>query len=115
MSHKLTSNQSVVYNAEFQSSGVLEITPEQITYQNDGLHFHNVMLVFPIKVSGTDNYVGGLNYNLTEGDWNTFFASLTLTSTNEYDKQEEAALKYALSQIEGNWGLTASDWTYSVS
>ena len=115
MSHKLTSNQSVVYNAEFQSSGVLEITPEQITYQNDGSTFHNVMLVFPIKVSGTNNYVGGLNYNLTEGDWNTFFASLTLTSTNEFDKQEEAALKYALSQIEGNWGLTASDWTYSIS
>ena len=115
MSHKLTSNQSVIYNAEFQSSGVLEITPEQIVYQNDGSTFHNVMLVFPIKVSGTNNYVGGLNYNLTEGDWNTFFASLTLTSTNEFDKQEEAALKYALSQIEGNWGLTASDWTYSVS
>ena len=109
MSHKLTSNQSVVYNAEFQSSGVLEITPEQIVYQNDGSTFHNVMLVFPIKVSGTNNYVGGLNYNLTEGDWDTFFASLTLTSTNEYDKQEEAALKYALSQIEGNWGLTKSD------
>ncbi len=113
MSHKLTSNQSVVYNAEFQSSGVLEITPEQIVYQNDGSTFHNVMLVFPIKVSGTNNYVGGLNYNLTEGDWDTFFASLTLTSTNEYDKQEEAALKYALSQIEGNWGLTKSDWTYT--
>jgi len=113
--HKLTSNQSVIFNAETQASGVLEITPEQIIYQNDGSNFHNVMLVFPIKVSGTNTYVGGLNYNLTPEDWNTFFASLTLTSTNEFDKQEEAALKYALSQINGNWGLGPSDWTYSVS
>ena len=111
--HKLTSNQSVIYNSEYQTSGVLEITPEQIVYQNDGSNFHNVMLVFPVKVSGTNTYVGGLNYNLTPEDWNTFFASLTLTSTTEFDKQQEASLKYALTQIEGNWGLTSSDWTYS--
>lgn len=111
--HKLTSNQPVIYNSEFQTSGVLEITPEQIIYQNDGSNRHNVMLLFPIRVSETNTFAGGLNYNLTEDEWNTFFASLTLTSTNEYDKQEEAALKYALTQIEGNWGLTSSDWTYS--
>lgn len=111
--HKLTSNQPVIYNSEFQTSGVLEITPEQIIYQNGGSNRHNVMLSFPIRVSETNTFAGGLNYNLTEDEWNTFFASLTLTSTNEYDKQEEAALKYALTQIEGNWGLTSSDWTYS--
>ena len=111
--HKLTSNQPVIYNAESQTSGILEIIPEQIIYQNDGASYHNVMLVFPIKVSGTNTYVGGLNYNLTEDEWNTFFASLTLTSTGEYDKQEEAALKYVLTQIGGNWGLTESDWIYS--
>jgi len=113
MSHKLTSNQAVIYNAEYQTSGVLEITPEQIIYQNDGSHHHNVMLSLPIKVNGTGVYVGGLNYNLTEDEWNTFFASLTLTSTNEFDKQNEAVLKYVLTQIEGNWGLTESDWIYS--
>ena len=113
MSHKLTSNQAVIYNAEYQSSGVLEITPEQITYQNDGSHYHNVMLTLPIKVNETGVYVGGLNYNLTENEWDTFFSSLTLTSTNEFGKQNEAVLKYALTQIEGNWGLTESDWIYS--
>ena len=111
--HKLTSNQPVVYNAESQTSGILEITPEQVTYQNDGSISHNVLIICPIKVSGTNTYAGGLNYFLSESDWNTFFASLTLTSTNEFDKQEEAALKYALTQIEGNWGLTESDWTYT--
>ena len=114
MSHKLTSNSSVIYNAERQFSGVLEIVPEQIVYQNDGGTYHNVMLNCPVKVSGSNDYVAGLNYNLDEGAWNTFFASLTLTSTDEFDKQEEAALKYVLTQIDGDWGLTENDWTYSV-
>jgi hypothetical protein len=113
MSHKLTSNSSVIYNAERQLSGVLEIIPEQITYQNDGASYHNVMINCPVKDSGTNNYVGGLNYNVTEDAWNTFFSSLTLTSTDEFGKQEEAALKYVLTQIDGDWGLTESDWTYS--
>ena len=50
---------------------------------------------------------------LTPDQWNTFFASQTLTSTTEYDKQQEATLYYVKTQIEGNWGLTSADWTYS--
>ena len=114
MSHKLTSNSSVIYNAENQSSGVLEIIPEQITYQNDGGTYHNVMINCPVRVSGSNNFASGLHYNIDEEAWNTFFASLTLTSTDEFDKQEEAVLKYVLTQIDGDWGLTESDWTYSV-
>ena len=113
MAHKLTSDQSVIYNAETQASGILEITPEQLTYQNDGGDYHNVMINCPVKDSGTNNYVGGLNYNVTEDAWNTFFASLTFTSTDEFGKQQEASLKYVLTQIDGDWGLTESDWTYS--
>ena len=112
MSHKLTSNQSVIYNSEYQTSGVLEIIPEQVIYQNDGSH-HSVMLTYPIKDSNTDQYIGGLAYNPTETEWNDFFSSQTLTSTNEFDKQEEVALKYALTKIEGNWGLSSSDWIYT--
>ena len=114
MSHKLISNTSVVYNAETQASGVLEIVPEQIIYQNDGGTYHNVMLQLPVKVSGTNAYVAGLGYNISEADWNTFFEAQTLTSTDEFGKQQEAALYYALSQIGGAWGLTESDWTYSA-
>ena len=112
MSHKLTSNSSVIYNAERQLSGVLEIIPEQITYQNDGSSYHNVMINCPVKTPD-NGYVAGLNYNVTEDAWNTFFASLTFTSTDEFDKQQEATLKYVLTQIDGDWGLTESDWTYS--
>ena len=114
MSHKLTSNSSVIYNSETQASGVLQIIPEQIIYQNDRGTYHNVMIQCPVKVSGSDSYVAGLTYNVSEDDWNEFFASQSLTSTNEFNKQEEAALYYAQSQINGAWGLTENDWTYSV-
>ncbi len=111
--HKLTSNQPVIYNSELQQSGILEITPEQIIYQNDGSSIHNVMIQCPIRVSETNQYAAGLNYMIEGEDWNTFFSSLVLTSTNEFDKQEEAVLKYVLNQTEGKWGLTESDWIYS--
>jgi len=113
MSHKLTSNQSVTYNSELQLSGVLQIIPQEITYQHD-VNSHNVLISCPIIVSeSTSNYVGGLNYILTENDWNIFFDSQSLTSTKEFDKQEEATLKYVLTQIDGNWGLSSDDWIYS--
>ena len=114
MSHKLTSNSSVIYNSEKMLAGVLEIIPEQITYQNDGGTYHNVMIQCPVKVQGSNTYATGLAYNVSEDDWNTFFAAQTLTSTDEFGKQEEAALYYAKSQINGAWGLTENDWTYSV-
>jgi hypothetical protein len=114
MSHKLTSNSSVVYNAETQASGTLEIHSEQIIYQDDGGDLHNVMLQMPVKVQESNTYVTGLTYNVSEDDWNTFFASQTLFSTDEFDKQAEASLNYVKSQIDGRWGLTENDWTYSV-
>lgn len=114
MSHKLTSNSSVIYNAETQASGILEIQAEQITYQNDGDTYHNVMIQCPVKVSGSNSYVAGLTYNVSKTDWSTFFAAQILTSTDEFGKQAEACLNYVKSQIDGNWGLTENDWTYSV-
>ena len=115
MAHKLTSNSSVIYNSETQASGVLEIIAEQITYQNDGDTYHNVMIQYPVKVQESNTYATGLAYNVSKDDWNTFFASQSLTSTDEFGKQQEAALYYAKSQLNGAWGLTENDWTYSDS
>ena len=113
MSHKLTSNQSVIYNSEFQSSGVLQIIPQQISYQHNGIN-HNVLISCPIMVSeSASTYIGGLDYILTENEWNIFFESQSLTSTKEFDKQEEVTLKYVLTQIDGNWGLSSDDWIHS--
>ena len=113
MSHKLTSNQTVTYNTETQESGVLEITPNQITYHNDGNDRHYVELMLSVNVSGSNKGVTGIYYNLSETEWNTFYATQSLISTEIYSQQEEAALNYTKIQMDGNWGLTQSDWTYS--
>lgn len=113
--HRLTSNQAVIYNAETQDSGILEIFPEQIVYQSGEGPQHSVFIQCNIKASGTNNYVGGVAEMLTPDQWNTFFASQTLISTTEYDKQQEASLYYVKTKIGGNWGLTSADWIYSNS
>jgi len=73
MSHKLRSNQSVVFNSETQASGVLEINAEQVIYQDDGRDYHNVLLQMPVKVSGSGQYVSNLNYNVPSDTWSTFY------------------------------------------
>ena len=113
MPHKLTSNQSVVYNAETQESGVLEITPNQITYHNGENTRHYVELILSVNVSESNKGVTGIYYNLSETEWDTFYAAQSLTSTEIYSQQKEAALNYTKIQIDGNWGLTQNDWTYS--
>ena len=110
--HKLTSNQSVIYNAETQNSGILTIEIDHLNYESFD-NTHTVLISGKIKAPNTD--IRGVLYHLTENDWNTFFVAQTLTSTTEYDKQLEAGLYYIKSQLNGNWGLISSDWTYSNS
>ena len=115
MSHKLRSNTAVIYNSETQASGVLEINAEQVIYQNDGGHYHNVLLQMPVKVSGSGQYVSNLNYNVSAEDWSAFYSSsveLLSPDTGNYDETLETALHYARVQIDGKWGLGVNDWTF---
>jgi len=115
MSHKLRSNQSVVFNSETQASGVLEINAEQVIYQDDGRDYHNVLLQMPVKVSGSGQYVSNLNYNVPSDTWSTFYSEskdLLSPDTGDYDETMETALHYARVQIDGKWGLAANDWVF---
>lgn len=115
MSHKLRSNQPVIFNSETQTSGVLEINAEQVIFQNDGNHYYNVMLQMPVKVSGSGNYVTNLNYNLSAEEWSNFYSSsaeLLAPDTGNYDEVLETALHYARTTINGKWGLSTNDWSF---
>lgn len=113
MSHKLTADTSVTYNAESQTSGVLVIEPEQIVYECFDNTNHLVNIIGRIKSGNTQ--ITSVVYQLSNTAWNTFFAAQTLSSSTEYDKQLEAALLYIKQEIDGSWGLTSSNWTYSNS
>jgi len=116
MPHKLRSNQEVIYNSETQAFGVLEINAEQIIFQNDGNHYHNVLLQMPVRVvSGSGTYATHLNYNLSAEEWSNFYsssASELAPDTGNYDEVLETALHYARTNIDGKWGLTINDWEF---
>lgn len=110
--HKLTSNSSVTYNAETQDSGIL--TVEIVNFNYDAYNGnHNVSINAEVKNGNTS--VVSLYESPTESTWNTFYAAQSLTGTNIFDQQIEAALLYIKQEIDTKWGLNSSDWTYSHS
>ena len=116
MSHKLTSNQPILYNSETQATGILEIHAEQVIFQDDGGDYHNVLLQMPVKVSGSGQYVSNLNYNVSSEDWSNFYSASAESlspDTGNYDEVMETALHYTRIQIDGKWGLGINDWTFS--
>ena len=118
MSHKLQSNQSVTYNSETQTSGVLEIFANKISYKGDAGIDPNVLLTLPVRVSESLEIITTLNYEISSTDWSDFFSSSVSTlapNTGDYDETVETALHYARTEIDGKWGLNTNDWTFIAS
>jgi len=124
MSHKLTSSKSVVYNAQTLESSYLVITCPQTTFVDNGNngpfgggsneHTVNINGVVWANYSGSNQQrIDGMNYNLTDVEWDTFFSGLSLTSTGSYDEIQEASLMYIQSNVPVMFGLSASNWNYS--
>ena len=101
MSHKLTSNKSVVYNAQTTAASILTITPQSTNfvdnagYQNgaehtvqiNGIVWANYNL---INQTQTDR----VNYTVDSTTWDAFVASQSLTATGSYNRTIEASLLY---------------------
>ena len=124
MSHKLTSNKSVVYNAQTLESSYLVITCPQTTFVDNGNngpfgggsneHTVNINGVVWANYSGSNQQrVDGVNYNLTDVQWDAFFSGSTLTSTGSYDEIQEASLLYIKANVPVMFGLSSSNWNYS--
>lgn len=124
MSHKLTSSKSVVYNAQTLESSYLVITCPQTTFVDNGNngpfgggsneHTVNINGVVWANYSGSNQQrVDGMNYNLSDVEWDTFFSGLTLTSTGSYDEIQEASLMYIKINVPVMFGLSSSNWNYS--
>ena len=112
MSCKLTSNSQVIYNSKNQTSGSLVIKIDRIDYQSY-FHLDNPVVVINGSVEVNNVAVNNITYQITSSAWDTFFSSQSLSSTGEFDKQLEAALFYIKQEIDGDWGLSSSEWTYS--
>jgi hypothetical protein len=122
MSHRLVSNSSVVYNAQTLESSVLTIVPRQVNFlDNDqfgpmgGGEMHQVQIngvLFANYSANTQTRLEGINYTLTEEEWDTFYDEQTFQGTTPYDKVMECSLMYIKDNLQTMFGLTSSDWTY---
>lgn len=124
MSHRLVSNSSVVYNAQTLQSSYLTIVPRQVNFQDNegngplgggGQDVHQVQIncvLFADYSAETQTRLEGINYTLTEEQWDTFFNAQTYTTASPYDKVIECALYYTKDNITPMFGLTENDWTF---
>jgi len=124
MSHKLISNRSVIYNAQTLESSYLVITCPQTTFVDQGnngpfgggSNEHTVNIngvVWANYSSSTQQRVDGMNYTLTEPEWDNFFSSQSFESSSSYDQVQEASLYYIQENIPVMFGLSSSNWIYS--
>jgi hypothetical protein len=124
MAHKLTSNKSVIYNAQTLESSYLVITVPQTTFINQenngpfggGGDEHKVNIngaIFANYSSSAQQRIDGVNYTLTETEWDTFYASQSFQSPTSYDQVQEASLYYIQENIPVMFGLSSSNWIYT--
>lgn len=124
MSHRLVSNSSVTYNAETLQSSILTIIPRQVNYVNNdgqgpfgggGDNSHQVQVngvLYADYSAQTQTRLNGINFTLTEEEWDTFFAAQTFGSSENYDNAMECCLKYIQANLMPMYGLTSEDWVY---
>ena len=131
MSHKLTSDKAVVYDAATLASSYLTIVPRQVQFLDNegngpfggggGSNEHQVQISaamfanFGVTGSNGQTRVDGYNYTLTEQEWDTFFATQTFSSSGSYDEVIEAGLLYILDNISPVFGLSQSNWVMEGS
>ena len=124
MSHKLISNKSVIWNAQTEQSSVLTIVSRQVNFNdNESGGFAGTPNEHQVQINGamfadftgnTGTRIMGINFTLTEEEWDTFFNAQTFTTTSPYDKVMECSLFYIKNNIDTMFGLTKNDWTFVV-
>lgn len=129
MSHKLVSNQAVVYNAQTQASSVLTITPQSTAFNdNEGnsMGMGGGGSTHTVSVNGIvwANYgllgqtqIDRVNYTIDSTAWDAFYSSSEANgflTTSSYDNVVETALEYIADNIQPLYGLSAASWSVEM-
>ena len=121
---RLVSDKSVLYNAQTQQSSVLTAIARNVNmegiegmpaYYNTGLPSGSVVLSVQIYADyGTENQmpINGYTANVNENDWDNFYASQSLQTTELFDQVMETTLYYTQENIPVMYGLSGSNWNY---
>jgi len=128
MSHKLVSNQAVVYNAQTQASSVLTITPQSTTFNdNEGnsMGMGGGGSTHTVSVNGIvwANYgllgqtqIDRVNFTIDSTTWDAFYASASeaFLTTSSYDNVVETALEYIQANLTPIYGLSSASWSVEM-
>lgn len=124
MSHKLVSNQAVVYNAQTQASSILTITPQATSFNDNaptstGEEAHNVSVSSIVWVEyGTSEqqYIDRISFVLDSTVWDNFYDSQksSFITTSSYDNTLETVLEYIKLNLTPLYGLPSSSWTIEL-
>jgi hypothetical protein len=124
MIHKIQSSASVLYDAMTMQSSQLTIVPSEVLFRNrvnntnDNQEKNNISVMGVLFANhGSENPVrlNSINFNLDEDDWDAFYASQSLTHTDDYDNLMKCCLLYIQQNLMPMYGLSSNDWTYSYS
>lgn len=110
--HTFTSNSTVTLNAVTQETGTIvgEIYNAVVGKAVEG--FVSIECSFLNGVDGPSVY--HRHFQISEADFNAFEANQTLNSTNSIERFEEVCSLYIISELDGMWGLSPSDWTLNA-
>jgi hypothetical protein len=126
MSHKLVSNQAVVYNAQTQASSVLTITPQSTAFNdNEGSPMGGGGNTHTVTVNGIvwANYgligqvqIDRVGFTIDSTTWDAFYtsASEAFQTTSSYDNVVETALEYIQTNLTPIYGLSAASWSVEM-
>jgi hypothetical protein len=124
MSHKLVSNQAVVYNAQTQASSILTITP-QVTSFNDNAptspeeeaHTVSVSSIVWVEYGTSEQqYIDRISFVLDSTTWDNFYDSQksSFITTSSYDNTIETVLEYIKLNLTPLFGLPSSSWNIEM-
>ena len=123
MSHKLTSDTAVIYNAQSQASSVLTITPQRTAFNDNegygpmGGASHMVYINATVWAGyglNTQQQVDRVNVTLTQEQWDAFVGGENLVSTGSYNQVVESALLYIAENIGSAYGLSPASWSMEL-
>jgi hypothetical protein len=124
MSHKLVSNQAVVYNAQTQASSILTITPQATSFNDNApttseeeAHTVSVSSIVWVEYGTSEQqYIDRINFVLDSITWDNFYDSQksSFLTTSSYDNTLETVLEYIKLNLTPLYGLPSSSWTIEM-
>ena len=124
MSHKLVSNQAVIYDAQTQASSIVTITAQSTTFLDaqtspspENTHTVGIYSIIWANYDlPTKQSIGSISLILDANVWSDFYDTQksSFLTTSSYDNVIETSLAYIQETQTPLFGLPSSSWTIEM-